>query len=143
MSIDSINSIIVEVGRSFLQYCGECWPWTSNETTGARERIIDLAGRQRDHVAALIELRRDRGHESSLGTYPTDYTDLHYVALDYLLDQLKENQSSIVKNVMNVGADIKGDNELADLVYRVGKGEERILDALIDLQKKLADSSAA
>lgn len=141
MSTDTINQLVVEIGRSFLQYCSECWPWTSNEKSGARERIIQLAGRQQDHVAALIDSLRARGHEVKLGTYPTDYTDLHYVALDYLLDQLKENQSSLVNNVMSVGADLKGDNELADLIYRVGKGEEKILNALIDLQKKLAEAA--
>ena len=78
-----------------------------------------------------------------MGTYPTEYTDLHYVALDYLLEQLKANQAGIVKTVMGIGAGISGDNELSDLLYRVGKGEEKILNGLIEIQKKLKDSSTA
>jgi len=141
VSTADTSQLIVDIGRSFLQYCSECWPWTSVDTEGARDRILQLAARQRDHVAALIDLLKERDHEFRLGTYPTEYTDLHYVGLDYLLDQLKQNQSGIAKKVMGIGAGISGDNELSDLLYRVGKGEEKILTALVDLQKKLSDSS--
>lgn len=143
MSTADTSQLIVDIGRSFLQYCSECWPWTSVDTEGARDRILQLASRQREHVAAMIDLLIAREHEFRMGTYPTEYTDLHYIGLEYLLDQLKENQAAITKNVMRIGAGISGDNELSDLLYRVGKGEEKILRALVELQKKLADSSAA
>lgn len=142
-STTDISPLIVDIGRSFLQYCAECWPWTSVTTEGARDRILQLASRQRDHVAAMIDISRERGKEIRQGTFPTEYTDLHYVSLEYLLEQLKENQAGITKMVMELGAGISGDNELSDLLYRVGKGEEKILNGLIEVQKKLADSSAA
>lgn len=143
MSSPVDTTLIVDIGRSFLQYCSECWPWTSVEAQGARDRILQLASRQQAHIAALIDISRERGQEVRMGTYPTEYTDLHYVALDYLLEQLKANQAGIVKTVMGIGAGISGDNELSDLLYRVGKGEEKILNGLIEIQKKLKESSTA
>ena len=95
----ALNGALVRLNRSLLQYAGESWPWADAEAAGERAVIDSLVERQRKHVARLSDLLLDRHWAPDFGVYPTEYTDLHYVALDYLLGQLVHNETELAREV--------------------------------------------
>jgi hypothetical protein len=90
-----VNDLVIQMGRSLLQYVGESWPWTGADESGEKEVIDRLVAEQRRSVGRMVEMLARRGHIIDYGAYPTAYTSLHFVALDYLLDRLYEEQKGI------------------------------------------------
>ena len=98
-STPCLNPLIVTVGRSFLQYVRESWPWAGDDALSRRDQVLSMAGRQQCDVARLVNEQLACGYEVDFGTFPTEYTDLHYIDLDNLLDQLVSNQKKVVSTL--------------------------------------------
>lgn len=114
-----LNQLLIDVGRSLLQYVGECWPWTSRDDEPLREAIIELVVVQNEQARRLTDLLLDRDWDIDFGTYPTEYTDLHYVALDYLLSQLLANQTELCDQAESVLNSVGEDPEVRQLLGRI------------------------
>lgn len=106
---ERLNDALIDLGRSLLQYAGESWPWTSEDEAGERETVQRLVAEQRETVLQLATLLDERAHRITYGQYPSDYTSLHYVALDYLLDQLAAQQQSLAEELSATAAELAGD----------------------------------
>lgn len=128
-----LNQLVVDMGRSLLQYVDESWPWTAQESAARRQTLAELATRQRDHVAEIVELLNQRGSEVVFGTYPVTYTDLHYVELDYLISQLIENETALIGQIEATATLCEQDAELVALLDRVASGERAVLNELKSL----------
>ena len=131
---ERINSLLVNVSRSFLQYVAQCWPWTGSAGESTRQVIHRLADDQSIHVGLLYDLLIRRAWPVDAGVYPTEYTDLHYVALEFLLDELVANERSVVAAVERLAAEAPDDDESAPLLQQMLTGERRILDTLLELR---------
>ena len=130
MSNAKLNDMVINIGRSLLQYLNESWLWSENPDATAT--IKTMAARQKEHSVALVDLLESLGHDVDLGTYPTEYTDLHYLALDYIAGQLVGNQESIVASLKSIHRTAIPDNG-GDLIDRIQAGEQKILEALREL----------
>lgn len=91
-----LNQLVIDLGRSLLQFVGEVSPWTPRNAESTRETVARLVSRQRDDVARLTELLMDRGHTVDFGMYPAEYTDLHFLSLKSLLPRVIANQEALV-----------------------------------------------
>lgn len=138
------NRLLINVGRSFLQYVGECWPWTQVDANAERDKINDLVARQQTQIARLVELLVQRdGGAIDFGSYPTEYTDLHYVSLDYLLAQLIENEQLVVAEIDASRRSATDDSEAAELLDQIHSAEQANLKELQDLAaSRKADRAA-
>ena len=85
-----LNLLLINLGRSLLQYVEACSPWYGDETQG--NPLDELVIAQKDNLALLTDLLIQRRWNIDFGSFPTEYGDLHFVALDYLILQLIENQ---------------------------------------------------
>lgn len=92
-----MNRLLIDMGRSLLQYVGECWPWTGEEKAAERRAVAGLVRRQQRQIGRLVDFLSRRDWPIDFGSYPTEYTDLHYVALDYLLGQLIYNETELAR----------------------------------------------
>jgi uncharacterized membrane-anchored protein YhcB (DUF1043 family) len=131
---ERLNDVLIDLGRSLLQYVGESWPWTSDEEAAERDAVERMVAEQRDTVLQLAALLDDRKHRITYGQYPSDYTSLHYVALDYLLDQLAGEQRTLVKELSAAAEELASDGEARDLVAAAAEQaarHQRELEALI------------
>lgn len=128
-----LNQLVVDIGRSLLQFVDETWPWTARGAAERRNRIAELAQRQREHVAEIVELLYERDAEVLFGTYPVTYTDLHYVELDYLMSQLVDNQTSLLGEIEATAKLCSSDSEVVALLDRIASGERAILNELKSL----------
>ena len=128
-----LNQLVIELGRSFLQYVGQCWPWTELDAQAERETINTLMARQQTHVASLTDFLIRRGEAADFGTFPMAYTDLHYVSLDYLLAELIENEQALVAGLEGAHKSSANDPEAACLLDGMLAGERDNLKQLQDL----------
>ena len=131
----ALNELLINLGRSLLQYVGECWPWTDPDTAEEERKIKELVEAQRRQVAQLAELLFDAEWNSEYGAYPTEYTDLHYVALTYLLDQLVLNQRALVEEARRT-LPFCDDPEAKRLVGEILSQQQTILHELEQLTEK-------
>ncbi|MBM80387.1 MAG: hypothetical protein CMJ78_07310 [Planctomycetaceae bacterium] len=125
---DLLAGVLIEVGRSALQYMGECWPWTGSDEQG--NVLKQLIQNQAAHVPVLVGLLGDRRQLIDFGTYPTEYTDLHYTGVDFLLSLLVQNQTALVgileKAVTESGSDADANVLLTQILAQERENLERL-----------------
>ena len=136
----ALNDLLINVGRSLLQYVGECWPWADANTQDEQQAIDRLVQRQKQQVGQLANLLREAEWSTDYGSYPTEYTDLHYVALDYLLDQLIQNQRGLVEDANATLAACEEDPEAKKLVAEIRDVQNAIADELEALAYEVKSS---
>lgn len=124
-SNDRLNELLIALGRSLLQYVGESWPWSADNDLSEQAAINQMVAEQQESIALIANLLAARGHLIDPGAYPTDYTSLHYVALDYLLSQLVEQQQFLAGEARAAMLDAHGDEEAELLLTGVSAQVER------------------
>ena len=90
-----VNELLIAAGRSLLQYTAEAYPW-SPSSKDLRETILRLAHQQQESVRKLVHWLDDEGEAITYGTYPVDYTSLHYVSAEFLKKHLIASQTKVV-----------------------------------------------
>lgn len=125
-----LNDVLIRIHRCLLQYAGECWPWSAVEHAAEQAAILEMVAEQRDEVHDLVQILQQRGWHVEFGTYPTDYTDLHYISLDYLLDQLITEHKQLTQDVENAIAECAEDTHGRTLLECLGPRMQNRLDKL-------------
>ncbi len=138
----ALNELLINLGRSLLQYVGECWPWSDPDTQEAQHKIDELVRIQKSQTARLAYLLYEADWTIDFGTYPTEYTDLHYVALGYLLDQLVHDQLELAQEAERTLPACQDDPEAKRLVGEIQAVQQTIAHELQALAKKTAPREA-
>jgi len=129
--LDLLNAALSRIHRTLLQYVAECWPWTEqSETRTAIESAVQI---QRRHVQALYQFLDQARATIDWGVYSTDFTDLHFVSLKYLLTQIVKNQMSLVNDLQRIVAALPPETPAAQLVRNILDEEQ----ALVGIVQKL------
>jgi len=126
-----LNDLVIDLGRSLLQYAAEGSAWTADHM--AEQRLADCAAAQQADVGRLVHFLVDRGWPVDLGTYPTDFTDLQFLSLEFLLPKLRENQRRLVDELDEAVHTCVDDPEAVALLREIAQSERRIaadLDAM-------------
>jgi hypothetical protein len=93
-----LQDVIRREGRSFLQYAGESFPWSSVKDGVIVDKLTQLVAEERAGAASLSWfLSKNRLTPPYLGSYPTYFTSYNYMALDKLLPLLVLHQNSTIK----------------------------------------------
>lgn len=137
MQLDRLNDLLVDLGRSLLQYAQEAWPWTSATDSGQLRDIVQrLATEQQESVRELAEFLDANGYAVDFGVYPDEYTSLHYVSLRYLLDQLIVNAEALTQECQAAAREAMDDPDAGPLLARVAAREAAGLAELRALQPR-------
>lgn len=134
-----LNDLLIEIGRSLTQYAAESWLWSGEGAEQTRAVVQRLVDGQREAVGRLANLLAERGCSIDFGTYPTEYTSLHYVALDFLIRQLIENQNGVIAECEALLMETQGDPQAYPLLQQILASERSNLD---ELRKLAADPQA-
>jgi len=122
-----LNQLLIHLYRSLLQYTAECWPWLDAGENGECQTLRQMAAAQQAQVGRMVELLMDRGVMVEFDNYPTEYTDLHYVALDYLLGQLIIEEENLLAEIRSVQGDLATDREATGLLRDIaGLAQEHL-----------------
>lgn len=133
-----VNSLLVDVHRSLLQYAAEASSWTSAADAETLERLLALSTEQRQSVAEMVIFLQQRKQRIDFGVYPNEYTSLHFVALSYLLDRVKDSQQELVSELTASVEQFAGDQAAQELVTGVLQREQQILQGLHACQQSAA-----
>ena len=132
---DRLNDLLVDLRKSLLQYSQEAWPWSGQSgAEDVRQTLNRLAAEQEQSVADLVELLDSRGHAIDFGTYPDEYTSLHYVSVEYLLDQLTIHTTSLIEAYQSVPSEVAEDQEVSALVEQILSREQTAASEIRDLK---------
>jgi hypothetical protein len=138
-----LNQLLINLNRSLLQYVGEAWPWTADADSSEQRTIARLVERQKAWIARLADLLAERGWTIDFGVYPTEYTDLHYVALDYLLKSLLSNQTALLADVAQTLMFCRDDVEASTLLNGIRSDQDAALRQLEELAAGRRNGAAA
>ncbi len=139
---ERLNEVLVRILRGLLQYTGECWPWSSAANGDEHVAVMRLVDEQQEQIRELSELLNERGALIDFGTYPTEYTDLNYVSLDYMLDELIREQQALIADLKQAITDCASDPEGQELLTEIEPQAQQHLDTLKELAAaRTADSS--
>lgn len=139
---DRLNDLLIDLGKSLLQYSQEAWPWSGKSGAGDVRPTLDrLAEEQRQSVRELFESLDISGHAVDFGVFPDEYTSLHYVSVEYLLDQLAVNSAAVVEECKSVKADVSDDADAVSLVEQIQSREETAVREIEALKSMTAPTA--
>ncbi|MEZ6122411.1 MAG: hypothetical protein R3C49_04460 [Planctomycetaceae bacterium] len=139
-----LNRVLIDMGRSFLQYISDAWPWVDPQAQNVQEQVFVLAARQRQDVGDLAAVLSDREFFIDFGTFPTEYTDLQFLALNSIFEWLHKGQADILGEIASgiSQAQTAGDDEAVQVLTSVQGHEQNIAASLKELQSELQTVSA-
>jgi hypothetical protein len=129
-----LQDVIRREGRSFLQYSGESFPWTTAKEQETMGKLKCLVSEEREGAAALSRfLVKHRLTPPYLGPYPSYFTSYNYLSLDKLLPLLIVHQLKSIEALTSDLAQLK-DGESRPPVQQALAMKKRHLKALEDIQ---------
>lgn len=139
-----LNSVLIDMARSFLQYMSEASPWVGEQALSIGEQVSVLALRQRQDVSDISELLNDREFFVDFGTYPTEYTDQQFLALEAVFNNLRSSQDLVCSSIAE-GLRAIGDQDAAatQLLNAIDVRQKEVAHALKELQRELKESGAS
>ncbi len=140
---NALNQVLIQLDKSLLSYVAEAWPWSSSGEADVQRAVNELVDRRRANVGRLADLLLDREWPIDFGAYPTDYTDLHYVALDYLLALVVKDQKQLTAEIETARQPTSNDAEGRKLLDEILADERETLARLEKLVASRAKISAA
>lgn len=138
-----LNSFVVSIGHSLLQYADESWPWTASAEAEIQAVLRRLAALQRQEVETLVEVLDQRGWTIDFGTYPTDYTDLQYLSLDYLLSGITSGERAILADLDEAAHACVDDSAADEVLKEVLATQRKIVERLEAVAKSRSAAVAA
>ena len=136
-----LNELLIAVGRSLLQYVGQCSSWSSRSDAALEEEFDRIVAVQQEHIAQLSALLTERRWTIDFGGFPATYTDLHFLSLKYLLKLIRVNQQALVAELEEASHTCVHDPEAAALISEILKSEKEITERLADLSKTAAPAT--
>lgn len=125
-----LNGFIISIGRSLLQYADESWPWSGALEAETQAVFHRLAALQRQEVAVIAELLDQREWTVDFGGYPTDYTDLHFVSLDYFLSRIIAGEQAAVADLEEAVHTCVDDPQGVGVLQEILTTQRKILERL-------------
>jgi hypothetical protein len=123
-----LNQLLIDVGRSLLQYSGECSAWASKSQADIEQQFPKLVAEQQHHVEQLSDLLTERRWTIDFGGFPASFTDFHFLSLKYLLKQILNNQRAFLLELEEAAHTCVHDPEAAELIGEILASERQITE---------------
>lgn len=133
-SSERLRDVLGLLGGSLLQYSRHCSPWVPHHAEPILAALMELVERQNESIHELA-----RSLETNVVDFAArssdDFTDMHYVSLDFLLERIIADLS---RRVARLKADVVDlEIGLPPLARQVLDREISILDELRSLKRHL------
>ena len=134
----ALNSALIDMSRSFLQYVAEGWPWVDSEHQAVGDQVLALAESQRGDVAAIVELLTEREQFIDFGSFPTEYTDLQFLALDAMFDWLENSQQVVIASTAAAAQAVKSvdDADASELMEVIHSRQKELIEKLKEVRSR-------
>lgn len=128
--IEELNRLLEIEYRSFPTYLADASPWTSQHDDKAVEALKNIVADQRVISQRIGELILDLGGRIEPGEYPLQFTDTHFLSLDYLLKELQYYQRQDIADIERIVARLVGEREAKELAEEALGAERAHLEAI-------------
>ena len=133
-AIDMLNLLVRVQNRSLPRYLMDAAPFVAPKHAGGKELLQSIASDQATLVDELADEILARGGIVDRGSFPTEFTDLHDLSLDYLLKRAAVDQQKIVTGIEEAVTSLNGDRGAFELGQRVLGTAKAHLDMLEEYQ---------
>lgn len=131
-AIAVLNRLLVIEYRSLPMYLMDATPWSPSGDERAAS-LRHIAADQKAAVERLARLILERGGAIETGEYPMDYTDTHFLAVDYLLKEVLGYQQAAVAEIERLVPLLGADRPARELAQEVLGSEKAHRDMLASL----------
>ena len=99
----TLLSRLISMGSSsLLQYVSESFPWSADPAHAALDTVMTLARVERDAVTLITRhLQKRHLRLPKFGSYPSHYTNINFVSLEYLLPKLVAEQEKEIAEIVS------------------------------------------
>lgn len=105
-TIATLQDILLRESHTLLNYMSTAGPWTDSEHADNPNRLNKLAAEERAATNRLMNWLLRRKIPPLGGSYPKDFTTLHFVAMDHLLPQLVKSERRLLDQLRQDAAKI-------------------------------------
>jgi hypothetical protein len=138
-TIDALNRLLAIHYRSLPTYLTEAAPWTHHGDEQATAAVSDIVASHKAIVARLADEIQNRGGIIHAGEYPSEYTDLHFLSLDYLLVEILASLDRDIESIQDCVARLQHDRvgkALAEEALGNARGHRQTIAELLGRAKK-------
>jgi hypothetical protein len=125
-----VQAIVRRESLSMLSYIGDAFPWTTSRGVPALARLQELVVSHREAVGEIGRfLTRKRTPVGFIGSYPTSFTTINFLSLDYMLPRLVNDEK---RGIAELELDLQqiADEETKQQVEKLLKTKRATLEAL-------------
>jgi hypothetical protein len=137
-SNQALNEVLVILSRSLPMYLSDAAPWAAFGEEHSQQVLAQIVADKTEAVRRLTSLLDDRRQTVDRGEFPMDYTGLHDVSLDYLMDQLVGDQRREVEAIESRLGRLSNDPLGRALVNDIAAAARRHLKSLESLAQEPA-----
>ena len=133
-SVDLLNQLLVIHYRSLPMYLTDATPWTHHGDEKAVEVLTDIVADNRSTCQKLAQAVQQRGGILVEGEYPTEFTGMNFLSLDYLLSQSIKLQQGDIQTIEAIAERLWNDppaQALAKEALGAAKGHLQSLQELV------------
>ncbi|HUY34202.1 MAG TPA: hypothetical protein VMV69_15760 [Pirellulales bacterium] len=129
-TIDLLNQLLAIIYRSFPIYLADASPWTREGDAVAADTLKNIVLDQQASALRIVEMILQRGGRFESGEYPMEFTDTHFLSLDFLLTELLRYQRRDVAAIERIVTALAGHREARELAEETLGGERAHLEAI-------------
>lgn len=135
-TIDLLNRLLAIHNTSFPTYLVCTGPWTHRGDERSTETLSHVVADQQTTADRVVQMITDLGGSVASSSYPMLFTDLHDLALEFLLQRLVDYQRQDIAQIETCVADL-ADAPLARALAEEGLGAAKgHLESLEELTKQ-------
>ena len=133
VTIDALNDLLTLEYRSLPMYLTYASPWRRPEDGRAEATLKHIVTDQQHMAARIVDAIQERNGAIEVGDFPMDFTDMHDLALDFLVKDMIHWQKRDIAQAEAIVAALQGDRAARELAQEVLGAERAHLEALQDL----------
>lgn len=129
-----LNDLLTIEYRSFAMYLTDASPWTHQGDEKASETLENIVADQKAMVQRIADFILDSGGCIEVGEYPMEFTDTHFLSLDFLFKELlrcQRHDLAAVERIAGQLADSRDARELAEETLGMERAHLEAIEALM------------
>lgn len=136
-TFDLLNDLMAIEYRSFPMYLTDACPWTHTGDEQASETLLNIVADQKAMAQRIAALILDSGGRIETGEYPMEFTDTHFLSLDFLFKELLRYQRQDVAAIERIVRELSNHRAARELAEEALGMERAHLEAIESLVGQL------
>ena len=128
---------------SLAQYLAKGSPWSESQNRPAQDLVQTIQADEQRWAQQLAELIEQRGGVPRPDNYPTEFTDTHFLDLEFMLSRLEESLGRTLVQLQEDVERLDDDGEAKELLERMVERKRGQAEAIAKLRASSNQSGHA